>query len=104
MPSPDYEKVQTSDETLNRIQDNVQQFTDQRSEIGRGNCLEDVSFAAGSLDQEVPHNLERRFLGATCIKCDTAGVGYQVRDSQVDNERFVRITASGASTASFWVF
>lgn len=107
MANPDYEKLQTGDETLNRIQDNARDASNRTSTIGRGNQVKGVEFSGLATPVEVPHQLGRRFEGGTCVKCQgTAAVHFVVQESDVDPDKFFKVTPSGpfTGTADFWVF
>lgn len=104
MANSNFEKLVTSDSTLNRIQDNVQRISEVTSVIGRGTVISDLSFTGNEV-KEVPHTLGRRFVGAIRIKLD-ANTDFLVEESATDSNLFVRITntTATAAIASFWVF
>lgn len=101
MPDPNFIKLITDNPLINRIQDRSRDSGSRSSTIGQGILLEGIEISA--TPKEVEHKLGRRFQGAICVKSNSP-VTIAVTDSATDSSRFVSITASGAATASFWVF
>ena len=94
--------LRTSDESLNRIQNQLRTFSLALADIPilNGRLISDV--AIGTSATEVEHGLEREPAGWIVVDIDTAATIYSTPSSLP--KRFLTLTASSASTISLWVF
>ena len=101
-----FERYRTSDYSLTRVQDKVEQFsTDlQSSGILSGRLIPDVEFAA-STTKEISHGLGRKYQGYVVVSVNAKAI-IQVDDTRNNNKsQFLALKSDGiACTASLWVF
>ena len=100
----DYKKINSPDELLNRVQDEVSNSISQllRTEILDGRLIQNVTLTAGI--NSVEHRLDRPILGwmITRKRADA-----NVWDSQDNNgipTRFLDLNASADVVVDIWVF
>lgn len=101
MANPDFERLQTKDPDLNRVQDNVQRSANRTPKNGRGR-QQKFSFTAGQ-SYNIPHKLGRKILGAQAVT-NTGGAQFTITPSTIDPKRFITIVASVDTDAEFWMY
>lgn len=97
-----FKQIHTGDGDLNRVQDNITQFSTPISKLLLldGVLLEDVALT--SSETQVPHKLNRAPNGWIIVKKNAAQDVYE-SGTDVQN-RFLSLTASGTVTVSLWIF
>ena len=99
-----YERVQSQDSTINRIQDRLESAFVPifGSLVVDGIILEDLSLSTANL--EIPHGLGRRYRGYLVADLSADARVYRDTSSTSDSSQFLPLKASGAVTAKVWVF
>lgn len=100
----DYKKINSPDEILNRVQDEVSNAISQllRTELLDGRLIQNVVLTAG--ENSVEHKLDRAPIGWVVTR---KRANSEVWDSQDDNtrpNRFLTLNASADVTVDIWVF
>lgn len=100
-----YKKVYTDDDTLNAVQNNVEQTFRALllSEIVDGNLIEDV-FLPASTETLVEHKLGRELRGYIVVKRNAGSNIFDKQDVNIASDRFLILDTNVAVTVSLWVF
>ena len=99
-----YERVQSQDSTINRIQDRLESAFVPifGSLVVDGILLEDLSLSTATL--EIPHGLGRPYRGYFVADLNADARVYRDTSSASNPSQFLPLKASGAVTAKVWVF
>ena len=99
-----YERVQSQDSTINRIQDRLESAFVPifGSLVVDGILLEDLSLSTATL--EIPHGLGRPYRGYFVADLNADARVYRDTSSTSNPSQFLPLKASGAVTAKVWVF
>lgn len=94
--------LNTGDDILNRLQDNLIQAIEPLTKvpINGGILLSNVALSIGS--NTVQHGLDRLPLGMIVVGNSAGSVLSYIASAA--NNKTIPVTASAATTASFWVF
>ena len=100
-----YERIPTRDETLNRVQERVEDalLPVSSAKILDGHILENQSLASGTTS-EIAHSLGRNLIGYIVVKRDAAHHVYDTQDTNDTPDKTLYLTASGTVTVDLWVF
>lgn len=94
-----YQRVITSDDTLNRVQDNITNTVNELEQetFSGGNVVSNISLVTGS--NQIPHKLGRT--PTRWVQLDLTAAITIFRTAWDAN--FIYLTASGPAIFSFWV-
>ena len=98
-------KVQTTDQNLSRVQDNVDDFLRQQKRMNPlqdGILLEGVSI--GTNDTRVNHSLQRKTKGYIVVNRDSNSLIYTSSTANPRPEDQLILKASASVVASLWIF
>lgn len=103
MPLPRFAKIQSEDETLNRVQDNAKKTLDALSDVlFMSGALLTVTLTGGAFTP-VPHGLGRPVLGYLVLRRSANAVLWDRADS-TDSHAFLYLQPSATVTVTLWVF
>ena len=100
-----FERVSTSDETLSRIQERIEDafLPVSNASIIDGKIIKDVELASGTT-KVLSHQLGRNLNGWIVVSKNAAQHVYDVQSSNDNLDKFLYLTASGTVTVNLWVF
>jgi hypothetical protein len=99
-------KIRTEDETLNRVQDNIDQAIKdiERKDALARVVIEDVELLASSTDNFLSHKLDRKIKGFLVVRKNANADIWESATENVRPEKQIILRASAAVTATIWVF
>jgi len=102
MPVFGFKSLSTKDKVLDRVQNNIEIFSDSviKNPLLDGMLLEDIALT--TTETQVNHKLGRVPNGWIIVKKNAAQDVYESGTTLTD--RFLSLTAAGTVTVSLWVF
>lgn len=100
-----FSKIQSDDEVLNRVQDNVAQTFQpiiQQPILG-GNILPGISLLTG-VDNNVPHKLGRKLIGYMVVRKNSNSTVWDSQGFNLSQNSTLILNCSANTTVDLWVF